>query len=79
MGVNAAAFVRYFYRAPKKVGFNFVSPVLGFCICFFIWLNLSGAAKIAGTVWIAAGIVYGAVRTKGFRPDLVSFDAAGQE
>ena len=79
MGVNAAAFVRYFYREHKKTWINFVSPVLGFCICGFIWLNLSRPAKIAGTLWIAAGIVYGAIRTKGFRPDLVSFEAAAQE
>jgi putrescine importer len=75
MGVNAAAFVRYFWRASEKRWGNFLSPVLGLCICFFIWLNLSRSAKIAGTAWIVAGVVYGAMRTKGFQPDLVSFDA----
>jgi hypothetical protein len=29
---------------------------------------------IAGTVWMLLGIAYGAVRTRGFRSELVSFD-----
>src|ERR1700724_1182108 len=33
MGVNAAAFVRYFWKAQKKSWMNFACPVLGFCIC----------------------------------------------
>ncbi len=74
MGVNAAAFVHYFRREHDKHWLNSVSPALGFLICFFIWLNLSRAARIAGTIWLAAGIVYGAVRTKGFRAGLVSFE-----
>jgi amino acid transporter len=75
MGVNAAAFVRYFVREQQKNWVNLFVPVLGFGICLFIWLNLSQAAKLAGTGWIAAGIVYGAIRTKGFqRGHLVRFE-----
>jgi putrescine importer len=74
MGVNAAAFMRYFWRETRKHWLNFLSPALGFCICLFIWLNLSGTAKVAGVVWMIAGMAYGAVRTKGFRPQLIRFD-----
>lgn len=74
MGVNAAAFVRYFLREDRKRWTNFVSPVLGFLVCLFIWLNLGWHAKVAGAVWMAIGIAYGAVRTKGFRAELVRFD-----
>jgi len=74
MGVNAAAFVRYFVREKRKTWVNLIVPALGFVICLFIWLNLSQAAKVAGTAWLAAGIIYGAVRTKGFRSDLVRFE-----
>jgi amino acid transporter len=74
MGVNAAAFVRYFVREDRKRWTNFVSPVLGFLVCLFIWLNLGWHAKVAGAVWMAIGIAYGAVRTKGFRAELVRFD-----
>ena len=75
MGVNLASFVRYFVRAAEKRWMNLVFPLLGFSICFFIWLNLSWPAKIGGAVWIAAGIVYGAIRTRGFCADLVRFES----
>jgi len=75
MGVNLASFVRYFVRAAEKRWTNLAFPLLGFSICFFIWLNLSWPAKIGGAVWIAAGIVYGAIKTRGFRADLVRFES----
>ena len=79
MGVNAAAFFRYFVRADQKRWTNLAIPVLGFGICFFIWLNLSQAAKLAGTAWMAAGILYGAVKTKGFQSSLVQFEIPSDE
>ena len=70
MGVNAAAFVRYFLRAKtKKIG-NFLWPVLGFGICAFIWWKLSVPAKILGSIWVLVGILYGAWKTRGFRKQL---------
>ena len=74
MGVNAAAFVRYYLREEKKHWTNFVPPVLGFFICLFIWLHLGWQAKLAGGIWMLLGIVYGAWKTKGFRGNLVQFD-----
>ncbi len=79
MGVNGAAFARYYLRAEEKRWTNLVYPVLGFLICFFIWLNLSPAAKIAGCVWMVIGIAYGAVKTKGFQSDLVKFDVPAED
>src|SRR5271154_84925 len=79
MGVNAAAFVRYFVRAKEKNWMDFVSPLLGFFICLFIWRNLSNKAMILGAVWMAVGIAYGAVKTKGFQADLVKFDIPPDE
>ena len=78
MGVNAAAFVRYYLRAPEKKTGNLLSPVLGFAICAFIWWNLSPPAKIAGAIWLAVGILYGAWKTSWFRKRL-SFEAAEEE
>jgi amino acid transporter len=74
MGVNAAAFVRYFLRAEKKQPLNLLSPILGFIICLLIWRNLGQNAMILGGVWMAVGIAYGAVKTHGFKADLVKFD-----
>ena len=79
MGVNAAAFVRYFLRAAEKRWANLAVPLAGFAICFFIWLHLSTLAKVAGTGWLIVGIVYGAVRTRGFRASLVDFDMPADE
>jgi len=71
--------VRFFWRAPEKRWTNLVFPLLGFAICFFIWLNLSRPAKIAGGVWILVGIAYGAVKTRGFQASLVRFDMPADE
>ena len=74
MGVNAAAFVRYYVRErEKKVG-NLLPPVLGFVVCLLLWLNLSRPAQIAGGIWMAAGIAFGAWKTRGFRGELVNFE-----
>lgn len=79
MGVNAAAFVRYFLRDKEKKITNFFSPLAGFFICLLLWLNLSRPAKIAGGVWMLAGIAFGAWKTRGFRGDLVNFDLPPEE
>ena len=74
MGVNAAAFARYYLREERKFWTNLVPPLLGFFICLFIWLHLGWQAKLAGGIWMAIGIIYGAVKTKGFQSKLVQFD-----
>ncbi|MGH9683467.1 MAG: APC family permease [Candidatus Acidiferrales bacterium] len=79
MGVNAASLVHYFIRARDRGWSDFVPPVLGFLVCFLLWWNLNSTAKIAGSVWMAAGLAYGAYRTRGFRGDLVNFDIPQDE
>ena len=79
MGVNAAAFTRYFVRAEEKKLTNLLWPVLGFLICLVLWWNLTTQAKILGAIWMAAGIAYGAWKTRGFRGDLVNFDLPPEE
>src|SRR5215471_12715095 len=78
MGVNAAAFLRYYVRSTeKKLGF-LIPPVLGFIICLALWLNLSRPAIIVGSIWMAAGIAFGVWKTKGFRETL-SFDIPAED
>ena len=79
MGVNAAAFVRYYLREEKKKLTNLLPPVLGFFICLLLWWNLSTKARIFGALWMAAGIAFGAWKTRGFRGDLVNFDLPPDE
>jgi putrescine importer len=76
MGVNLACFVRYYMRASEKRWTNLAFPLLGFAICCFVWLNLGRPAKVAGSIWIAAGMVYGAAKTRGFRAELIRFEAS---
>jgi amino acid transporter len=67
MGVNTAAFVRYFIREPEKKLGNFLPPSLGFAICLGLWWNLSPPAKVAGSMWMGLGVAYGIWKTRGFR------------
>lgn len=79
MGVNAASFMYSWHRERTRNPFNLAAPVLGFVICGFLWINLSRPAFVVGTIWLAAGVTYGAVRTRGFRSELVSFDIPPDE
>ena len=79
MGVNAAAFVRYYLHEEKKKLSNLLPPVLGFVICLFLWLNLSTMALIFGAIWMAVGIAFGAWKTHGFRGNLVDFELPPEE
>src|SRR5215472_13689222 len=79
MGVNAAAFMRYYVRGNEKKMGNLVPPVAGFLICLLLWLNLSTPAKIAGVIWMAAGIAFGAWKTHGFRGNLIDFELPPEE
>jgi hypothetical protein len=79
MGVNAAAFMRYVVRDRKWTPSFILPSVLGFVICLLLWLSLGSSAKIAGTIWMAAGIAFGAWKTRGFRGDLVNFDLPADE
>jgi amino acid transporter len=78
MGVNAAAFVHHWRQKNSRSLGGFLVPALGFLICAFIWANLSSKALILGAVWMAAGITYGAIRTRGFRAELVTFEVPSE-
>jgi len=78
MGVNAAAFVRYFLRAERKTVWAALWPLLGFGICGYIFLQLSLPAKKLGTIWVIAGLIYGAIKTSGFRKSM-SFEVPAEQ
>ncbi|MFY9909342.1 MAG: amino acid permease, partial [Candidatus Sulfotelmatobacter sp.] len=79
MGVNLAAFVHYFVRDQKKSAVNFIFPLAGFFICLLLWLSLSRPAKIVGAIWMAVGIGFGAIKTRGFRGNLIDFELPPDE
>ncbi len=78
MGVNAAAFVHYYWRSREKTIGNFLMPVLGFVVCAAIWWNLGPRAKIVGTIWLVLGVAYGAWKTNFFRKEM-SFEVPPEE
>ncbi len=64
--------VRHFYlrlklRSGSAVFTNLLFPSLGVLVCGYIWMNLTAMAKLAGFCWLALGVLYLAVLTRGFR------------
>jgi putrescine importer len=58
MGVNLSALARFGLRATRRRALDIVLPSLGFLICFYLWISLSGFAKAAGAAWLIVGILY---------------------
>ena len=78
MGVNIASMKEYFFNSKNKTfrGFmlDFLPPTLGFIICLIIWLNLPLKTFLIGGGWMLTGIIYLAIRTKGFREKMAMID-----
>jgi len=89
MGVNAAAFMRYFVHSSKEIFsrplggivkailVSLLLPLVGFVVCGLLWWNLSVPARIVGTIWMAVGVAFGIWKTKWFREEL-SFEAPAE-
>ena len=71
MGVNAAALRQFFFLRPSDEKRNIFSdaliPLLGFVVCFLIWISLPLSAKIIGGLWLVAGLIYLYFSTNGFK------------
>jgi amino acid transporter len=71
MLVNLSVVRHYYVRLKQREGKlvleNLVYPLLGAGVCGFLWLNLTNQAKLAGFGWLALGLLYLAVTTRGFR------------
>jgi putrescine importer len=63
-------------RQERRAVSGLLLPGLGFLFCFVIWLNLSRQAKIVGALWFAAGILYDAIISKGFRDSPAPLDVS---
>jgi putrescine importer len=78
MGVNAAAFMRYYVRAEKKQLINFILPAVGFFVCLTLWWNLGARALQFGVVWMVLGVAFGAWRSRGFRDKVAVFESTSE-
>lgn len=74
MGVNLASVREHFLRNPEKglksICLNLLPGTIGFAFCLLIWCNLPLKTFVLGGVWMAIGLIYLAVRTKGFREEI---------
>ena len=74
MGVNLSVIARYYIRGKSRgfrsICMNVAPPLLGFLVCFYIWLSLRTPAIIAGFAWLLLGLAYCAFKTNGFREKL---------
>ncbi len=71
MAVNISVIRYYFLRQGQRRGIHFllnmILPMLGFLICFYIWLNLSSFALKLGCLWMVLGLAYLLFLTRGFK------------
>jgi len=78
MGVNLATFWQFSIVGQpgqkKRILQDAVLPLIGFAFCALIWWNLNTLAKTVGGIWFAAGLLYVAIRTRGFRTAPVMLD-----
>jgi putrescine importer len=82
MGVNLATFRQFYVVGQPGRRRRFLAdgllPLLGFFFSFWIWYGLQGPAKLVGGIWLALGLIYSAVKTRGFRerPVQINFSDA---
>jgi amino acid transporter len=68
--VNVAVVVYFCFKQKKRGASLFrylVLPVIGFAIIMFVWVQFDKVAFIMGGIWIAIGVVIGAVKSKGYK------------
>ena len=78
MGVNMAVIWCYYIKPDKShrrnLFFDLLLPLIGFCFCLIMWLGLPLLSKLVGSAWLLFGLIYYAVKTKGFRERPVLFN-----
>ena len=78
--VNLSVFVYFVVkqkkRDPKSIVRYAILPLIGLVVTVILWINLETNAKILGIIWLAVGVIYLGIKTKGFRelPAEMNFD-----
>lgn len=79
--VNIAVIKHYYIDQKRRSGLDAVrylaAPAIGVILCLWLWTSLSMSAFVVGFTWLAIGLVYLAVLTRGFRkapPELAVAD-----
>ena len=78
MGVNIATFRQFFFLRPvgekRNIFSDAILPILGFLVCFLLWISLPTSAKILGGTWFFIGLIYLIIRTHGLKQKPVILD-----
>lgn len=78
MGVNFSCFVQFYVKGQpgqkRHVLKDAVVPLVGFLFCLWIWSNLSRPSMVRGAIWLGAGLLYAAIKTRGFRGRPLTMD-----
>ena len=81
MGVNLAVIREFFFRPPTGHRpswlLDLAVPGMAFLFCLWIWGSLPKPAKVVGGIWCALGLIYTAIKTRGFRTPPVMMDLSG--
>ncbi|MBU3749565.1 MAG: APC family permease [Mycobacterium sp.] len=69
--VNLSVVKHYFLDEQDRSGMaairNLVLPLIGFALTVWLWTNLSGLTLAVGLGWLAVGVIWLLVLTRGFR------------
>jgi putrescine importer len=69
--VNLSVIRHYYVRLGQRRGVyvftNLLFPLAGALVCSYVWMSLTGKAKLVGFGWLLLGVLYLAVLTRGFR------------
>jgi amino acid transporter len=81
MGVNLAVIREFFFRPPaghkRNLLLDLAIPAAAFAFCLWIWVSLPVPAKVVGGIWCGLGLIYTAIKTRGFRTPPVMLDLSG--
>lgn len=68
---NVSVIFRFWIRDGERTGTAIIKylilPLIAAAVCVYLWLSLTTTAKIVGFSWLALGIVFLAIKTRGFR------------
>ncbi len=69
--VNLSVIFHYYIKLKLRGGKNtlkyLILPGLGMITLIVVFINIENSAKILGSIWLAIGVVYLAIKTKGFQ------------
>lgn len=68
---NISVIAAFWMRDKERSGAGLVKylilPVIAAAACVYLWLSLAPMAKIVGFSWLTLGVVFLAIKTKGFK------------